>query len=374
MDHRLNDSSHVEPPLGWRRPDQPAVHRPGLSGPGDKLRLSANESPYGPIPPVLERMQIACSRVNRYPDITGSALRTSLAERLGVTAEQIVLGSGSSELIHALVAAFGDDGAEIMLPYPSFPMYTVSASLTDARVVRVPIAADGAVDLQAMADAVTDATRLIFICNPNNPTGGFHSADALAEFLAKIPPRVCVALDEAYWELTDAYVNGAPDSMGLVRQYPNVVVLRTFSKFYGLAGVRMGYAVTCCTTVADRLGAARMSAMPNVVALEAASACLDHFDAYMERAREAARERNRVTTAAKNLGYELYPTQTNFYCFAFAPGPEPFLEAGLLVRGGDSIQFPGHVRVSFGTPEDNDRVLAVLRAHAPVHAQAQPAL
>ncbi len=372
MDHRLNDSLQELPPLMWSRPDQPAIERPGLAAPEGKLRLSANESPYSPIPAVLERMQLACTRVNRYPDITGSALRASLADRLGVGAEQIVIGSGSSELIHALVAAFGADGAEIIVPYPSFPMYTASASLTDAQVVRVPVAADGAVDLQAMADGITDATRLIFICNPNNPTGGFHSADALSEFLAQIPPRVCVALDEAYWELTDAFVNGAPDSMGLVRQYPNVIVLRTFSKFYGLAGVRMGYAVTCCASVAERLGAARMGAMPNVIALEAASACLDHFDAYMERAREAARERSRVTTAARALGYDIYPTQTNFYCFPFAPGPQPFLEAGLLVRGGDSIQFPGHVRVSFGTPEDNDRVLAVLRAHAPL--QAQPAL
>lgn len=366
MGHRLNDSVQNEPPLGWSRPDQPAVQRPGLAGPQDKRRLSANESPYSPIPPVLKRMQLACTRANRYPDITGSALRARLAERLGVDAEQLVLGSGSSELIHALVAAFAVKGAEIMAPYPSFPMYAASTSLTDAQVVRVPLASDGTVDLRAMADAVTDATRLIFICNPNNPTGGFHSAEALAEFLDKIPPRVCVALDEAYWELTDAFVNGAPDSMGLVRQYPNVVVLRTFSKFYGLAGVRMGYAVTCCGAVAERLGAARMSAMPNVIALEAASACLDHFNAYMERAREAARERSRVTAAARDLGYDLYPTQTNFYCFPFPPGPDPFVEAGLLVRGGDSIQFPGHVRVSFGTPEDNDRVLAVLRAHAPL--------
>ena len=359
-------STLQEPPLRWRRPAQPTLQRSGLSGPAGKIRISANESPYGPIPAVIERMGAAFARANRYPDVEGTELRRLLADRLQVPANQILLGSGSSELIHALVAAFGQDGGEILVPHPSFPLYTASASLADARLVAIPIANDGTVDLAATARAVTDDTRLVFICNPNNPTGGFHSADAIAEFLELVPRTVCVALDEAYWELTDAFVGGAKSSTTLLERFPNVVILRTFSKFYGLAGLRVGYAVTSCAAVTQRLAAARMGAMTNVVALEAAAACLEHFDAYMERAQDAARERKRVTEAATALGYELFPTQTNFYCFPFAPGPEPFLEAGLLVRGGDTIQMPGYVRVSFGTPEDNDLVMDVLRMYAPV--------
>lgn len=343
-----------------------APRRSGLGGPTGKIRLSANESPYGPIPAVVERMGTAFAQVNRYPDVEGTALRRLLADRLQIPADQILLGSGSSELIHALVTAFGQDGGEILVPFPSFPLYSASASVTGARVVEIPIASDGAVDLTATARAITDDTRLVFICNPNNPTGGFHSAAAIARFLEQVPETVCVALDEAYWELTDAFVSGAESAVTLLSRYPNVVILRTFSKFYGLAGLRVGYAVTCCDAVTQRLAGARMGAMPNVVALEAAAACLEHFDAYMERAQSAARERKRVTEAAAGLGYGLFETQTNFYCFPFSPGPEPFLEAGLLVRGGDTIQMPGYVRVSFGTSEDNDRVLSVMRNHVPV--------
>lgn len=352
------------PELRWSAPARPVERRPGLQVAAGLARLGANESPYGPIPEVAERMAAAFSQANRYPDPTGSALRGALGNALGVRPGQILLGNGSSELIHTLIEAFAGGGGEVVIPDPSFPLYAASASYTSARVVRVPVNADGTADLEGMARAVAEDTRLVIVCNPNNPTGGFLRQEEIAAFLARVPSEVAVVLDEAYWELTDAYIAGENGSAGLFERFPNAILLRTFSKFYGLAGLRVGYAVACCEEVADRLSTARPGMMLNAVGLAAAQACVELADAYMERARSAAKERRRVVDAVRELGYPVYPTQTNFYCFPFEWGDGPFREAGLMVRGGESILMPGHVRISLGAPEDNDKVLSVLRRFA----------
>ena len=352
--------------LHWSSPARTPLARPGLGAPHHLIRLGANESPYGPIPEVAERITAACLRVNRYPDVSATALRTALAQHLGVRTGQLLIGNGSSELIHMLTTAFGGVGAEIVVPVPSFPMYAGSVSYTAAKLVSVPISADGTPDLVALLAAITDRTSLLFLCNPNNPTGGHILLAQVKAFLQEVPAHVVIALDEAYWELTDAFLDGSETAVSLSEQFPNLVVLRTFSKFYGLAGLRVGYAVAHNEEIAERLASVRLPAMPNTFGLEGALACVEHHASYLQRARDAARERNRVLAQVRALGYRVLNTQANFYCLPFAPGLSPFVQAGIHVRGGDTIQMPGYIRITLGTAEENDAALNVLKQHASV--------
>lgn len=353
----------------WSRPSRTPLARPGLGSLG-LVRLGANESPYGPIPEVAERIATACMRVNRYPDVSATALRTVLAQQLGIRAGQLLVGNGSSELIHMLTTAFGGMGTEIMIPFPSFPMYAGSVSYTPAKLVSVPIKTEGTMDLTALLGSITDRTSLLFLCNPNNPTGGHVSLAHVRAFLQQVPDHVVIALDEAYWEFTDAFIDGTESSVSLCEQFPNLIVLRTFSKFYGLAGLRVGYAVTHNEEIASRLSSVRLPAMPNTIGLEGALACVEHHEAYLQRASDVAHERRRVVNEVRNLGYGVLDTKTNFFCLPFAPGPTPFFQAGIHVRGGDTIQMPGHIRISLGTMEENDQAIDVLRRHASVSVQS----
>ncbi len=351
--------------LKWRSPSRPPMPRSGLGLSNDSIRLNANESPYGPIPEVQQRMVAACSRVNRYPDVAATALRNSLGQHLGIPPSQIIVGSGSSEFIHMLTVAFGGEGAEVVVPTPSFPMYSVSVSYTKATLVSVPINADdGTVDLIAMYKAITDRTSLIFLCNPNNPTGGQISLAKVKAFLQRVPDHVAIALDEAYWELTDAFIDGVETSLALCEQFPNLIILRTFSKFYGLAGLRVGYAIVHNEEIATRLGSIRVPTMPNTIGLEAALACVEFHQFYLQRARDVVVERTRVLQIVKSLGYEPFPSQTNFYCMPFPLGIDPFVKMGIQVRGGDTIQMKDYVRISLGTMDENNLALEVLRKHA----------
>lgn len=351
------------PSFQWSSPARPPLPRPALNSYG-LVRMGANESPYSPIPEVVERIKAACMRVNRYPDFSSSALRAALATGLGVREGQLIVGNGSSELIHMLTTAFGGVGTEIIVPFPSFPMYVNSVSYSSATLVSVPISTEGSMDLVALANSITDQTSLVFLCNPNNPTGGYVPLDQVRRFLKEVPRHVVVALDEAYWELTDAFIEGQVSSVSLCAEYPNLVVLRTFSKLYGLAGLRVGYAVTHDEEIALRLAGVRVAAMPNTVGLEGALACIEHRESYLQRAKDAAYERRRVVEQVRELGYAVLDTQANFFCLPFTAGPEPFAEAGIHVRGGTTIQMPGHLRITLGTRDENDRVIAVLSEHA----------
>lgn len=349
-----------QPGFRWSSPSRAILARPGLAAAGDFLRLGANESPLAPIPEVAERMAAAYLGVNRYPDISATALRDVLSHQQGVRADQLLIGNGSSELIHVLTSAFGGLGSEIVVSLPTFSLYAGSVGYTEAKLVSVPVSSDGTTDLNAILAAVNEQTSLVFVCNPNNPTGGYLPLSNVRDFLRATPAHVVVALDEAYWELTDAFAAGEPSASALCEEFPNLVILRTFSKFYGLAGLRIGYLIAHDESMVARLASVRPMAMPTTVGLAGALACVEHHAHYRIRAKEAARERARVVNSVRDLGYEVFDTQTNFYCMPFAPGDEPFTKAGIHVRAGHTIQMPGYIRVSLGTPADNDRAIAVL--------------
>jgi histidinol-phosphate aminotransferase len=257
------------------RPEIEAMvpYRQGKQAAADAFKLSSNENPYGPLPSVAEA--VARTSVNRYPDSTALVLREKLAARWGVTPNEVHVGAGSASILTQLALATSGPGDEVIYSWRSFEAYPGTVTVAGATSVQVPNTADHRHDLPAMAAAVTERTRLILVCSPNNPTGAVVTREEFATFMAAVPPTVLVVLDEAYIEfVTDA---DAVQGIELVGRYPNLLVLRTFSKAYGLAGLRVGYAIGPEYV----LDAARATAIPLSVtepAQTAAMASLDHED------------------------------------------------------------------------------------------------
>jgi histidinol-phosphate aminotransferase len=333
-------------------PGRPAAARPGLTA----FKISSNENPYPPLPSVLEVVRGAASAMNRYPDMAVTALTEALAAHLDVPAPRISTGPGSVGVLDQLVRATCDDGDEVVFAWRSFEAYPILTTVAGARPVMVPLAAGARHDLDAMADAVTERTRLVLVCTPNNPTGTAVGEEELERFIARVPRDVLVVIDEAYLEFVTA--PDAPDAMALHRAHPNVVVLRTFSKAFGLAGLRVGYAVAH-EPVAEAL---RKSALPfgvNSLAQAAAVASLEASDELEVRVKELVAERERVVSALREQGWDLPDQQANFVWFdlgedtpAFAAACE---EAGLTVRpyGTDGV------RATVAEVEANDRLVEV---------------
>jgi histidinol-phosphate aminotransferase len=336
---------------------------PGRTVPGS-IKLASNETPYPPLPYVLERIAAAAATANRYPDSASTELTAALATRYGVDPAQIAVGCGSVSLCTQLVQAVADADEEVVYAWRSFEAYPIIAAVSGASSIQVPLR-EHVHDLEAMAEHITGKTRLVFVCNPNNPTGTAVGRDELVAFLRRVPPDVVVALDEAYREyVTDPSV---PDGLTLLAEHPNLVVLRTFSKAYGLAGLRVGYAVAADPAVARALRQTQVPFAVTTVAQQAALACLDEpaETQLMERVAEVVSERVRVRDSLLAIGYEIPPTQANFVWFplgeataAWAAGIE---ERGVIVRA-----FAGHgARVTVSSPEENDRFLAAARDLAP---------
>ncbi len=332
---------------------KPAPSIPGLA----TYKISSNENPYGPLPSVLEVVRDAAARFNRYPDMANTALKAAIAARFGYPAETVVVGPGSTGVLAQLIQATCDAGDEVVFAWRSFEAYPILVELEGARAVTVPLTASGEHDLDAMAAAVTDRTKLVFVCTPNNPTGPVVSDAAARAFLATIPAHVGVVIDEAYVEFVRD--PGVVDSLALQRDYPNVIVMRTFSKAYGLAGLRVGYALAH----PELATAASKTAIPfsvNLLAQEAAVASLAAHDELMERVDAIVAERERVVAGLREAGWRLPETQSNFVYFPLGPSEsEAFDEAcaasGLVVRryGTEGV------RVSIGETEANDRLLAL---------------
>ncbi|MEU0236614.1 histidinol-phosphate transaminase [Nocardiopsis sp. NPDC006198] len=338
-------------------------YKPGrkVVGPeGRSVKLSSNESPYGPLPSVREAVARAAAELNRYPDPGAEELTSRLARRLNVPEEHLALGAGSVGMLQQLLEAVGEPGAEVVYAWRSFEAYPLLAGLAGVTPVQVPLK-DEAHDLDAMADAVTPATRMVIVCNPNNPTGTTVREDELTAFLDRIPDSVLVILDEAYLE----YVRDprVPDGVDLYRDRPNVAVLRTFSKAYGLAAVRLGYLVGHPPVV----DAVRKTLVPfavNHIAQAAGIASLDAEDELMERVAATVAERDRVRDALVASGWTVPPTEANFVWLRLDGDTLDFAaacaEAGVSVR-----PFAGEgARVSLGTPEENDAFLAVATSYA----------
>ena len=337
---------------------KPPTQRPGLTS----YKLSSNENPYPPLPGVLEAAEAAVAQMNRYPDMGASALYAALGERFGVPVEDLSLATGSVGLIYQLVQAYCDPGDEVVFAWRSFEAYPIAVTAAAATAVRVPVVPDGRHDLDAMAAAITDRTKVVLVCTPNNPTGPAVTQTELDAFLAKVPSHVLVVVDEAYVEFVR--MDDAVDGLATYRAHENVVLTRTFSKAYGLAGFRVGYAVG----PAPIAGALRAVSLPfgvSSVAQAAAVASLAAEPALLERVDALVGERSRVLDGLRAAGWTIPDAQGNFVWFELGERTAAFAaaadELGIVVR-----PFAGEgARVSIGEPEANDRVLDLARAFDP---------
>jgi histidinol-phosphate aminotransferase len=331
--------------------DLPA-YTPGKTVPG-AIKIASNETVDGPLPSVRAAIERAVDRINRYPDNGYVELRERLAKHVDFAPEHISVGCGSVSLCQQLIQITASVGDEVMFGWRSFEIYPLQVRTAGATPVQVPLT-DHAFDLDAMLAAVTDRTRLIFICNPNNPTSTVVDPGALARFVAAVPSDVLIVLDEAYVEyVRDGWL---PDSFGLVRAHSNVVVLRTFSKAYGLAGLRVGYAVGD-PDVISALSKVYVPFTATSVSQAAAIASLDASDELLARTDVVVAERARVTSALRDAGFTVPPSQANFVWLPLARRTTDFVNSAadnrLLVRpyGQDGV------RVTVAAPHENDAFL-----------------
>ena len=325
-------------------------------------QLASNESSFPPHPAVVEAIQRAAGAMNRYPDPDATLLRRRLAERYETEPGRIAVANGSCEILLAAAEALAEPGAEIVYAWPSFSMYPYLPALTGGREIRVPLAPGDVHDLEAMAREVTAATQLLIVCNPNNPTATHIPAAEIAEFCEQIPPHVTVILDEAYIEFQ---TNDDPDqTLDLLDEFPNLVVLRTFSKCYGLAGLRVGYAIGAAEFRAA-VDAVRQPFSVNALAQAAGAEAILHQDDVLHRVEATVAERLRVEEALGELGLETSESQANFSWVDLGDADEGDVVAGLgerliAVRPGTPLGAPGHIRVTYGTAEENGRFLDAL--------------
>lgn len=337
-----------------------------------RYKLSSNENPLGPVPEVA-RVLAEFDAVHRYPDPLSTALRTALAGQLGVDAEDIVTGAGSLGALNQIIKTFAGvnaDGVqdEVIYAWRSFEAYPILVGIMGARSVQVPNLPDGAHDLDAMAAAVTDRTRLILVCTPNNPTGPAVTESQIRSFLAKVPATVPVVIDEAYFEFCAA--SSIPEGeepplngLDIYRDYPNVIILRTFSKAQGLAGLRVGYSISH-PQITRHLRVAATPFAVSALAERAAVASIEHQEAVMARVRHIVAERERVTARLRELGYEFPGTYTNFVWLPLGERTGDFVD--LMNRNALSVRAFGSegVRVSIGEVEANDRFLSLCELFA----------
>jgi histidinol-phosphate aminotransferase len=341
--------------------DTVPAYKPGkvpVAAAGEAHKLSSNESPYGPLPSVIGVIADAASAVNRYPDNGAEALTAAIAERFAVPPEHVAVGCGSVGVLKQLIEAVSDPGDEVLYAWRSFEAYPPLADLAGATSVRVPLR-DETHDLAAMAEAITPNTRLILVCNPNNPTGTVVREPELVDFLDRVPGDCLVVLDEAYREyIRDPRV---ADGINLYRDRPNVAVLRTFSKAYGLAGLRVGFVIGHAP-VAEAVRKTMLTFSVNSVAQAAAVASLRAEDELLERVEFVVKERDRVRAALLADGWTVPETEANFVWLRLGEHTTAFAQA--CDAAGISIRpFAGEgTRVSIGTPAANDAFLALAGA------------
>jgi histidinol-phosphate aminotransferase len=340
----------------------PTGQAPEAIAAGQIAQLASNESPFPPHPKVVEAITAAAGAMHRYPDPDATKLRRRLAERYETEPGRVAVGNGSCEILLAAAEALAEPGAEILYAWPAFSMYPYLPALTGAREVRVPLADGDVHDLDAMAAEVTAATQLLIVCNPNNPTGTHIPAAEIGAFCERIPPHVTVVLDEAYVEFQ---TNDDPDaSLDLLADFPNLVVLRTFSKCYGLAGLRVGYAIGSAGFRAA-VDAVRQPFSVNALAQAAGAEAILHQDDALRRVESTIAERRRVEESLRGMGLVTADSQANFSWIHLGDADEGEVVAGLAerqvaVRPGTPLGDPGHIRVTYGAPAENDRFLTGL--------------
>jgi histidinol-phosphate aminotransferase len=322
-------------------------------------QLASNESPYPPHPAVIEAIQRAGAAMNRYPDPGATLLRQRIAERYDIDVGSIAVANGSCEILLAAGEALLEPGAEVIYGWPAFSMYPYLAALAGAREIRVPLNDADEHDLEGMLTEITAATQLILVCNPNNPTSTHIPAADIASFLERVPSHVAVILDEAYIEFQ---VNDDPDqTIDLWRRSDNLILLRTFSKCYGLAGLRVGYAL-CPARFRSAVDAVRQPFSVNAIAQAAGAEAIRHQDDVAERIERTIVERVFVEQGLRELGLEGPESQSNFSWVDLGDRDEEAViaalaDVGVVVRAGKPLGGPGHFRVSYGHREQNERLL-----------------
>jgi histidinol-phosphate aminotransferase len=329
------------------------------------VRLASNESPYAPLPAVREAIQRALQTLNRYPDPANERLRQRLSDRYEVPPSQIAIGNGSCDILLAAGEALLEPGAELVYAWPSFSVYPHLAAASGARAVTVPLDSERRHDLPAMLREITVATRLVLVCNPNNPTSTALALADIVGFLAEVPRHACVIVDEAYCEFS--LLEDPDASIDLLAHHPNLILLRTFSKVHGLCGLRVGYALCGSEELPRALDQVRQPFFCNALAQAGAIEALAHQDAVIDRVTRTIAERISVAERLQALGLEVADSQANFCWIELGEGRDEqqvmagLRERGVLVRGGTALgsQTPA-LRVTYGLPEENVRFLDAL--------------
>lgn len=343
-------------------PDYPSAGNYAFGG--DLVKLASNESPFGPPAAVVGAIQGQLETLNRYPDPEKSALRKAIAARAGLGSERVTVGNGSCEILLAAGDALLEPGAELIYAWPSFSVYPMLAAQSGATEIRVPLDAEARHDLAAMATEITAATRLIVICNPNNPTGTALPIEQIDAFVASVPDHVAVMLDEAYVEFN--LLQDPDDSLDLLAKHSNLILLRTFSKIYGLCGLRAGYALG-----SDRFRRAidqvRQPFSVNALAQAAAAEAVRHQDEIARRVEATVIERVHMESELAERGLDHAESQANFTWVSVGDRDEEAIvkglaDRGVIVRAGSALGEEGRMRVTFGTRRENDRFLAELDA------------
>jgi len=326
------------------------------------VKLASNENPLGPSQQVLDAVNKAAADITRYPDSNGFELKQALAEKLALAPQQITLGNGSNDVLDLIARAYLEPGKSAVFSQHAFIVYPIAVQACGARAI-VTKAQNWGHNLNAMIDAIADDTRLVFIANPNNPTGTTVDEAALVDFLDKVPADVVVVLDEAYIEYTDG-AEGAVDGVALLAHYPNLIVTRTFSKAYGLAAMRIGYGLASAQ-ITDVLNRVRAPFNVNSLALAAAKAALADED-YLQRGRAVNRAgMQQLTQGLRAQGLSYIPSAGNFIAVEFKGDCgeiyRQLLEEGVIVRPIGAYQMPQHLRISIGLEQENALLLAALK-------------
>jgi histidinol-phosphate aminotransferase len=328
------------------------------------VRLASNESPYPPLPQVREAIERVLVTLNRYPDPYSTQLRSRLSERYEVPPKRIAIGNGSCDILLAAGEALLEPGAELIYAWPSFSVYPHLSAASGARAITVALDADERHDLEAMRREITVATRLVIVCNPNNPTSTAIPLASIAEFLAEVPEYVCVILDEAYCDFN--LLDDPDSSIALLSDYPNLVLLRTFSKVHGLCGLRVGFALCGSEDFPRAVDQVRQPFFCSAVAQAAAVEALAHQDAVTDRVTRTIAERIAMDERLRALGLAVAESQANF-CWVHlgedrdeADVMRGLEERGVLVRAGSALGLEGALRVTYGTSEENERFLDAL--------------
>ncbi|HEY3076328.1 MAG TPA: histidinol-phosphate transaminase [Burkholderiales bacterium] len=326
------------------------------------VKLASNENPRGIGPRTRAAIDAALADIARYPDGNGFELKQALAARYGVDMSSIVLGNGSNDVLELVAAAFLGPGRAAVMSQHAFAVYPLATQARGARSIVVPAANYGH-DLEAMVRAVDDETYVIWVANPNNPTGTFARPDEVEAFLRRVPERVLVVMDEAYNEYLSADLRG--DSVKWLRRHPNLILTRTFSKAYGLAGLRVGYAFAQ-PSVADIMNRVRQPFNVNSIALAAATAALDDMEFVARSYAENLRGLRQLEEGSRGLGLDFIPSHGNFLTIRVGKALEIYkrlLRRGVIVRPvGGGYQLPEHLRVTVGTVLENEKFLAALAA------------